>query len=91
VIVKLTVLLPLADNVAVPLDGLTAIDGELAVAVHAVVSANEVDANVTVSACAPPLFKETDAEVGVIVYAGAVTVSVCVPLDAMKPDPAVGV
>jgi SAM-dependent methyltransferase len=36
VIVRLAVLLPLADSAAVPLDGLTVINGELAVAVHVI-------------------------------------------------------
>jgi hypothetical protein len=50
VIVRLAVLLLLADSVAVPLDGLTVISGELVVAVHVVLSANVVDASVTVTA-----------------------------------------
>lgn len=91
VIVNVAVLLPLADSVAVPLDGLTVIRGELVVAVHVVVSAKVVDANVTASPCAPPRLKEIEAADGVIVYAGAVTVSVCVPLDARNPEPAPGV
>ena len=67
VIVKLIVLLPLADSVAVPLDGLTVITGELVVAVHVVVSANVVDANVTVSDCGPPSLSGTVVGDGVIV------------------------
>jgi hypothetical protein len=66
-IVKVTALLPLADNVASPLEGLTVIRGELVVAVHDVVSANVVDASVTVTDCDPPLFSETDEAEGVIV------------------------
>jgi hypothetical protein len=54
VIVKLAVLLPLAVSVAVPLDGLTVISGELVVAVQDVVSANVVDASFTVTDCDPP-------------------------------------
>lgn len=90
VIVRVTVLLPLADSVAVPLDGLTVIRGELVVAVHEVVSANVVEASATVSDCESPLLNGTDVPDGVIVYAGAVTVSVCVPVDAMKPEPDAG-
>lgn len=89
-IVKGAVLLPLAVSVAVPLDGLTVISGELVVAVHDVVPANVVDASVKVTDCAPPWLKETDVEEGVIVYAGAVTVKVCVPLEAAKPEPVAG-
>jgi hypothetical protein len=67
VIVKLAVLLPLADSVAVPLDGLTVISGELVVAVHDVVSAKVVDARVTVTDCEPPLLKDSEVDVGVMV------------------------
>jgi hypothetical protein len=67
VIVRLAVLLPLADSVAVPLDGLTVINGELVVAVHDVVSANVVEANVIVSDCEPPLVSETVVADGVMV------------------------
>ena len=67
VIVKLTVLLPLADSVAVPLDGLTVISGELVVAVHVVLSAKVVDASVTVTDCEPPLLSGTVVVDGVIV------------------------
>jgi hypothetical protein len=67
VIVKLAVLLPLADSVAVPLDGLTVISGELVVAVHDVLSANVADANVSVSDCEPPLLSGTVVVDGVIV------------------------
>jgi len=67
VIVKLTALLPLADSVAVPLDGLTVISGELVVAVHIVLSANVVDASVTVTDCELPLLSGTVPVDGVIV------------------------
>ena len=67
VIVKLAVLLPLADSIAVPLDGLTVISGELAVAVHEVVSANVVEASVTVSDCDPPLLNDSEVDAGAIV------------------------
>lgn len=67
VIVRLAVLLPLADRVAVPLDGLTIIKGELVVAVHVVLSANVVDASVAVTDCEPPLLSETVVADGVIV------------------------
>jgi hypothetical protein len=53
-IVNLTGLLLLAESVAVPLDGLTVMSGELVVAVHVVGPTNVVDANVTVSNCEPP-------------------------------------
>jgi hypothetical protein len=86
----MTVLLPLAESVAVPLDGVTVISGELVVAVHDVVSANVVEVNVSASVCTPPLFKETDVEAGVIVYEGDVTVRVCVPLDAANHEPVPG-
>ena len=66
-IVKLTVLLPFAGRVAVPLDGLTVISGELVVAVHVVLSANVVDAKVTVTDCEPPLLSGTVVAEGVIV------------------------
>jgi len=87
VIVKLTVLLPLADNVAVPLDGLTVMSDELGVTVQVVVSAYVVDDSVMLTACEPPLLSDTEVADGVMVYAGAVTVSVCVPLDARNPVP----
>jgi hypothetical protein len=67
VIARLTVLLPLADSVAVPLDGLTVISGELVVAVHDVVSAKVADANVSVNDCEPPLLSGTVVVDGVIV------------------------
>ena len=67
VIVKLAALLPLADSVAVPLDGLTVISGELVVAVHVVLSANVVDASVTVTDCDPPLLSGRVMGDGVIV------------------------
>ena len=59
VIVKLLVLLPLAESVAVPLDGLTVISDELVVAVQATLPANVVDASTTVTACDPPLLSGT--------------------------------
>jgi hypothetical protein len=90
VIVKGTVLLPLAASVAVPLDGLTVISDELVVAVQDTVSTNVVDASVTVTGCDPPWLKETDVVEGVIVYAGAVTVTDCVPLEAANPEPVAG-
>ena len=80
----------MAASVAVPLDRLAVISGELVVAVKDTVPANVVDARVTVTACDPPWLKETDVEEGVIVYAGAVTVKVCVPLDAANPEPVAG-
>jgi hypothetical protein len=83
VICSVTEPLPLAGSVTVPLAGLTMINGELVVAVHRTVSANVVDASVTATACELPGLSETEAGDGVIVYAGAVTVSGAVPVEAM--------
>jgi hypothetical protein len=58
-IVRETVLLPLAARAAVPLAGFTVMSAELVVAVHEVVSANVVDAIVTVTDCEPPLPRVT--------------------------------
>jgi hypothetical protein len=61
------VLLPLADSVAVPLDGLTVISGELVVVVQVVLSAKVVDASVTVTGCDPPLLNDSAVDAGVMV------------------------
>jgi hypothetical protein len=64
--------------------------GELAVAVHAMLSVKVVDASATVTDCEPPLLSGTDVADGVIVYAGAVTNRDCVPLEVANPDPEAG-
>jgi hypothetical protein len=79
VIVSGTVVLP--GSVTEPPAGLTVISGELVVAVQLTGPANVVDANVTVIPCDPPWLSVTADADGVIVYAGAVTVSLVVPLE----------
>ena len=66
VIVRFAVVLPLADNVAVPLDGLTVMSEEFALAVHDMLSANVVEARVTATDCETPLLSGTEAVDGVI-------------------------
>jgi hypothetical protein len=90
VIVRLIgALVEFAAIATVPLDGLTVISPELLVAVHAVVSAYAVEVSVNVAPCDVPLVSDTG--LAVIVYAGAVTVSVVVPLELTYDDPVVGV
>ena len=90
-IVKLIVLDPPAPSVAVPLAGVTVICPELLTAVHDVVSAYVVEASVTTTGAEPLLASETELGAAVMVYAGAVTVSVAVPVDAVYSIPAAGV
>jgi hypothetical protein len=76
-------LLPPAPSVTVLFNNVAVINGEELVAVSVTVSANVVEISVTViGGCVdPPGLSDTEVEPGVIVYAGAVTVSVCVPLE----------
>jgi hypothetical protein len=88
--VVLKVPVPFAPNVKVPLAGLSVRSVELVVAVTVVLSAKVVEFSVNVTDCDPPGASETAAG-GVIVYAGAVTVCVVVPLDEPYNAPEVGV
>jgi hypothetical protein len=89
--VRFAVLEPPAASCTEPFDGVTVISEELACATHDVVSANVVEVSVMLTGPDPPLVSETELTDGVIVYAGAVTVSVAVPLEVPYDEPSVGV